>query len=117
MTFIIKVHTWRKPEQGGKLLVQVPHYLPRAPSFHRHRASVLVWSVKADKVKKEDASICEMATRREQCPTKRRLVEAVNASKRSSEVEADHPARALSDVWDEASVEQTDRGEILMFHE
>ena len=96
-------------------LSRYPSTSQGAPSFPRQRASVLVRTVKAHRIWKEDASLWELAVKSEQCATTRRLIEAVQAGQRSNQVEKDHPARALSKVWESAAMEQTEKGLILTF--
>ena len=96
-------------------LSRYPSTSQGAPKFPRQRASVPVRTMKADRIRKEDASLWEVAVKSEQCATTRKLIETVQAGQSSNQVEKDHPARALSEVWDSAAVEQTEKGLILTF--
>ena len=71
--------------------------------------------MKADGIRKENASLCKVAVKSKQFATTRKLIETVQDGHRSSPVEKDHPARALSKVWDSTVVEQTEKGLILTF--
>ena len=95
------------------------HTLARkeAPEFPRGKCSVLVRTVRSQSTTWEDASIWRVAAKTAECPEAQQIMEAVKQDKILKELPKEHPARTLSDIWDDAGVEATRRGEVLTFGE
>ena len=95
------------------------HTLPgkEAPEFPRGKCSVLVKTVRSQSTTWEDASIWKVATRTAECTETQKIIEAVKQGRGMKELPKEHPARTLSDIWDDAGVEETRKGEVLTFGE
>ena len=88
------------------------HTLPvqEAPEFPRGKRSVLVKTVRSQATTWEDGSLWKLAEKTSECLETKKIIEAVKQEMDIKNLPKDHPARTLSDIWNDAGVEVTRRG-------
>ena len=63
---------------------------------------------------KKDPSLTELAETGSNDQEYQRILIALKERKKMEELETIHPAREVASIWNELSVEQTDRGELAV---
>ena len=62
----------------------------------------------------EDASLWKVAEATSSCPNTLKIIEAIIMGEDIKKLPADHPGKAMAEVWNELSVENTAKGEVLV---
>ena len=78
-------------------------------------STVMVRSVKAGICLREDASLWRIAEGGQKCDIQRELVDAIEEGKKIKDLSKSHPDYIFKDIWPETAVEDTAKGEIVVF--
>ena len=62
----------------------------------------------------EDASLWKVPEATSSCPNTLRIIKAIRTGEDIKKLPANHPGKALGEVWNELSVESTSKGDVVV---